>query len=302
MAPVKAFSRIITDESLQENVQHGSKAYPFQYYYEDIWDFDFHCIEWHWHPELELIYVQSGRAVCFVGEKKLVLTPGYALLINSKILHRFEAEESTIIPNAVFSPFLLAQEDSLIFTKYIQPILTRGKPYLCFDPAVSWQADCIRIIRQTFDLQETGELEELRTAESLLALWGKLFPHLKADENTQSKTTGRTNQVRLQIMMQFIQEHFSESIQLEDIAEVVHIGKSSALQIFHQGIHQSPIAYLIQYRLKQAALLLTGTEKKVSVIAEETGFESAGYLCRKFKELYGISPLDYRKSKDAYIT
>ena len=59
MAPVKAFSRITTDESLQENVQHGSKAYPFQYYYEDIWDFDFHCIDWHWHPELELIYVQS---------------------------------------------------------------------------------------------------------------------------------------------------------------------------------------------------------------------------------------------------
>jgi len=299
LAPVKAFSRITTDESLQENVQHGSKAYPFQYYYEDIWDFDFHCIDWHWHPELELIYVQSGRAVCFVGEEKLVLTPGYALLINSRILHRFEAEGRTIIPNAVFSPCLLAQEDSLIFTKYIQPILTRGQPYLCFDPAVPWQADCIRIIRQTFDLQETGELEELRTAESLLALWERLFPHFQLDENTQSKITGRTNQVRLQIMMQYIQEHFSESILLEDVAKVVHIGKSSALQIFHQGIRQSPIAYLIQYRLKQSALLLTGTEKKVSVIAEETGFESAGYFCRKFKELYGISPLDYRKGKDS---
>lgn len=248
---------------------------------------------------LELIYVQSGKAVCFVGAEKLVLTPGYALLINNRVLHRFEAEGSTIIPNAVFSPYLLAPEDSLIFTKYIHPVLTRGKPYLCFDPAVPWQADCIRIIRQTFDLQETGELAELLTAESLLDLWGKLFPHLRLDENTQSKTAGSTNQARLQIMMQYIQEHFSESIRLEDIAKVVHVGKSSVLQIFHEGIHQSPIAYLIQYRLKQAALLLTETERKVSVIAEETGFESTGYFCRKFKELYGISPLDYRKGKGA---
>ena len=299
MAPVKAFSRITTDESLQENVRHGSRSYPFQYYYEDIWDFDFHCIDWHWHPELELIYVQSGRAVCFAGEEKLILTPGYALLINSRILHRFEAEGSTIIPNAVFSPYLLAPEDSLIFIKYIQPFLTRGKPYICFDPAVPWQDDCIGIIRQAFDLQGTGEFEELRTAEFLLALWNRLCPHLQLSENTQSKTSSRVYQVRLQIMMQYIQEHFSENIRLEDIAKVVHIGKSSAMQIFHQGIHQSPVAYLIQYRLKQAGLLLTGTEKKVSAIAEETGFESAGYFCRKFRELYGISPLEYRKNKDA---
>ena len=44
--------RIITDETLRETASHGSEEYPFCYYYEDIWDFDFHCIDWHWHPEV----------------------------------------------------------------------------------------------------------------------------------------------------------------------------------------------------------------------------------------------------------
>ena len=36
--------RITTDETLRETASHGSEEYPFSYYYEDIWDFDFHCV------------------------------------------------------------------------------------------------------------------------------------------------------------------------------------------------------------------------------------------------------------------
>ena len=97
MPAPKPFSRIMTDEMLMENVQHGSPAFPLQYYYEDIWGFDFHCVDWHWHPELEYVYVQSGQAICFVGEEKLTVSAGSGLLINSRVIHRFEAESSTIM-------------------------------------------------------------------------------------------------------------------------------------------------------------------------------------------------------------
>ena len=47
--------KIITDETLMEKRTHGQSAFPFQYYLEDIWDFDFHTIGWHWHQEIEFI-------------------------------------------------------------------------------------------------------------------------------------------------------------------------------------------------------------------------------------------------------
>ena len=36
-----------TDDTLRETVVHGNQAYPFAYYPENIWEFDFHRIDWH---------------------------------------------------------------------------------------------------------------------------------------------------------------------------------------------------------------------------------------------------------------
>lgn len=54
------YSRITTDDSLRETILHGSEEYPFRYYLEDVWDFDFHCIDWHWHPEVEFVLIKKG--------------------------------------------------------------------------------------------------------------------------------------------------------------------------------------------------------------------------------------------------
>ena len=279
---------------MMESVQHGDLAFPFQYYYEDIWDFDFHCVDWHWHPELEYVYVHSGHAICFTGGKRMVIPAGNALLINSKVIHRFEANSSTIIPNVVYSPFLLASEGSLIYKKYIYPFLANGPDSILLDASVPWQNTCIQYMMKVFELQGAHTTDEIRIILNLLEFWNELSQHWSPVKKTEESAPGRANQARLQIMMQFIQEHYRENIRLEDIAEAVHIGKSTALQIFHQGIKLSPVAYLIHYRLKQAAILLTSTEKKIAVIAEETGFESSAYFCRKFKALYCTTPKEYR--------
>ena len=42
------YNKILTDEDFMEIKQHGTSDYPFQYYYDDLGLFDFHCIEWHW--------------------------------------------------------------------------------------------------------------------------------------------------------------------------------------------------------------------------------------------------------------
>ena len=298
MPVVKSFSAIRRDETLMETVAHGNSAFPFQYYYEDIWDFDFHCVDWHWHPELEYVYVESGQAICFVGEDRIVVPAGNALLINSKVIHRFEAKESTVIPNVVYSPFLLASEGSLIYREYIYPFVADGPDSLLLDKTVPWQNTCIQCMMKVFDFQRQND-SEINTVVKLLEFWNEISKHWHSERTAKKTTSDRETQARLQIMMQFIQEHYRENIRLEDIAAAVHIEKSTALQIFHQGINQSPVAYLIRYRLKQAAILLTSTEKKIAAIAEETGFESSTYFCRKFKELYCTTPTVYRNQTEA---
>ena len=95
--------KITTDETLRETIQHGNSNYPFAYYPENIWQFDFHRIDWHWHHELEFLFVAEGTALCLVGSNKIELRKGSGIFINSGILHRFEAQCSTFTPNIVFS-------------------------------------------------------------------------------------------------------------------------------------------------------------------------------------------------------
>ena len=65
-----SYNKIITDENLMETIQHGSNNYPFNFYYDNLSQFDFNCIEWHWHTELEFVYIESGTVTFWIGEKQ----------------------------------------------------------------------------------------------------------------------------------------------------------------------------------------------------------------------------------------
>ncbi len=289
--------KITTDETLRETVRHGSSSYPFAYYPEDIWQFDFHRVDWHWHHELEFLFVAKGTAICLVGTNKIELHQGCGLFINSSILHRFETQGSTFVPNIVFSPTLLAPESSLIYEKYISPVINSSIEYQIFNPHTTWQNHVLQLLSQVFALQETDENNELCTIQLLFKIWDIMTKHIDLASSSSDLYRFNHKQARLQTMMQYIHDHYTEEITLETIAASASISKSGALHIFQSGIHISPVAYLIQYRLAQAAEQLCTTQKSVSSIAEETGFASSGYFCRKFRQHYHMSPNEYRQKK-----
>lgn len=296
MEPDNSCSRIRTDETLRETVCHGSDEYPFQYYREDIWLFDFHCIDWHWHPEVEFVFVEKGSAEFLVGNGRHSLGAGAGLFINSQVIHRFEASESVIIPNIVFSPALLSAENSLIYRRYVKPLLDSSIEYQIFSPDIPWQQDVLSCLLDVFAAQKNANLCEILTAELLLKIWRTLYENTAISERAPAASASAHTQAQLQIMMQFIHKNFSERITLADIAGCVSVSKSSALNIFKRYLHVSPVSYLVNYRLKRAAKLLTATDGSIDSIARDTGFESAGYFCRKFKELFGVTPGGYRRT------
>ena len=286
--------RIITDETLRETASHGSEEYPFSYYYEDIWDFDFHCIDWHWHPEVEFVYVQHGKADFLVGGNRYVLSSGDGIFINSQVIHRFEAKDSAIIPNIVFSPVLLAPQGSLIYSRYIRPIIESTTECVIFSDEETEHHSIIETMRSVFAVQGSGTASEMETVELLLKLWRLLYESIQITDCGPVSGHSAQTQAKLQIMMQYIHDNYSSRITLDDIARTVLVSKSTVLNIFRTYLHTSPINYVVEYRLKRASKLLVDTENSVCAIAHETGFENIGYFCRRFKTLYGVTPIYYR--------
>lgn len=240
----------------------------------------------------------EGSALCFAGTDKLELPQGYGLFVNSSILHRYEASGRTFIPNIVFSPALLAPEKSLIYEKYVRPVINSSAAYQLLNPQIEWQNKALQILAAVFRIQENEYSNELQTVRFLLDVWDLLYEHLDLTCKAPDVHRKADKQARLQIMMKYIHDHYQEQISLAEIAAAVSISKSTALQIFQESIDSAPVSYLIRYRLMRAAELLCTTEKSVSAIAEETGFSSAGYFCRKFKQRYQSSPNEYRRKRN----
>ncbi len=295
MCTFAGYGKTMRDESFRETTRHGSEEYPFQYYLEDIWLFDFHCIDWHWHPEVEFVFLEQGTAEFLVGNQRHILNAGTGIFINSQVIHRFEATESAQIPNIVFSPFLLAPEESLIFQKYMRPVLDSPVECLVFSQNHLQQREILNKLCAVFAVQEAAGARELKTVELLLGLWEILCELPEISGAFSAPRPRERGRARLQIMLQYIHKNYPHPISLDDIAGAVALSKSSVLSLFRQTIHTSPVSYLLNYRLKQAAKLLAATENNVSAIAEATGFESTGYFCRKFKEAFQVTPSEYRR-------
>ena len=132
MKETNVYTKIITDENLMETIPHGSQDYPFRYYYEHLAQFDFNCIDWHWHTELEFVYIQSGTVTAWIGEKQLELPADSGIFINSKFLHRFSSPVDAVIPNFLCMPSFLAATDSYIYQNYVKEFGVNKNAAVCW--------------------------------------------------------------------------------------------------------------------------------------------------------------------------
>ncbi len=289
------YNKIQTDENMMETIQHGSKEYPFHFYYDNLELFDFHCIEWHWHTEFEFVYVETGTVYFGISDKQFALSEGQGVFINSKILHRYFSQGKAIVPNFVLMPVFIAAQDSLIYQKYVLPIMAAPMDYQIFSQDIPWQAEVLSLMREMMAAQEKASDVELVNSYLIQKIWHILYQNTDVEHMGKKENYSASSQARLQLMMQYIHQKFAYNISLSDIADQAKVSKSTALNLFQRYLEISPVTYLINYRLQEAAKLLASTEKKVTVISKDTGFDSVDYFCKAFKKYYKLTPTEYRK-------
>lgn len=289
------YNKILTDENMMETIQHGSKEYPFHFYYDNLELFDFHCIEWHWHTEFEFVYVETGTVYFGISDKQFALSEGQGVFINSKILHRYFSQGNAIVPNFVLMPYFIAAQDSLIYQKYVLPIMASPMDYQIFSSDIPWQAQALSLMREMMAAQENASDVELVNSYLIQKIWHILYQNTDVEHMGKKENYSASSQARLQLMMQYIHQKFAYNISLSDIADQAKVSKSTALNLFQRYLGISPVTYLVNYRLQEAAKLLASTEKKVTVISKDTGFDSVDYFCKAFKKYYKLTPTEYRK-------
>lgn len=95
--------------------------------------------------------------------------------------------------------------------------------------------------------------------------------------------------------LDFIREHFAETLEIETLARLVGMSARSFQRHFKRALHITPSVYLRQFRVGKACQMLLETDATITTIALETGFCDHSHLVREFTRLMRLSPGAYRK-------
>lgn len=98
-------------------------------------------------------------------------------------------------------------------------------------------------------------------------------------------------------LLAYMQAHYSESLQLRDLAARYHISLSYCCLLFQKTLKKTFSEHLTDLRMKEAALLLRESAMNLSEISEQIGFRDYYYFIRVFKKYHGITPSRFRKGK-----
>ena len=92
-----------------------------------------------------------------------------------------------------------------------------------------------------------------------------------------------------------VNDHFQEHLTVEQMAVECAMSSATFYRVFRQTVKKTPMQYLDEYRLKQAARILLLEDQALSQIAQRCGFCDEFHLSRNFKRLYGMSPRQYKQ-------
>jgi len=100
----------------------------------------------------------------------------------------------------------------------------------------------------------------------------------------------------LEDIKRYIDEHYAENIQLDNICFIFGTNKTSLCKTFKSEYKITVLGYINSLKLKEAKRLLRGDKLSVTEISEKLGFSSIHYFCKFFKKETGESPISYSKS------
>jgi AraC-like DNA-binding protein len=256
--------------------------------------------KWHYHPELELVYIIEASGRQFIGDSIHHFKNDDLILVGSNLPHLWRCDEkflekgSKLKVEAIIVHFLpdcfgrdffkLPENESLL--KLFQSARMG-----------------VRIKNQTRDTVAglMRQLVQARNSERIILLLqiletisqsGQTKPICSEELTFQYS---KTEAERLNTIYQYILNNFSRQLTLEQIAKVAHLTPNGFCRYFKSRIKKTFSKFLLEVRIGHACKLLAESEKTVADICYESGFNNFSNFNRHFKIIAGRTPLNHRK-------
>jgi YesN/AraC family two-component response regulator len=251
----------------------------------------------HTHDGVEIYYFIRGNSNYVIGEEIYDLLPGDMLLINGSTIHRANPSKDVSYIRSYVN-FTESYLQGLVQDSMFEKLIS------LFDSVsgllIRWNVEEREEIENFYRaIQRENERElfghELILKTSLIQFLIKIYrksKHLIEMLPTQKQSHSQANVRRI---LQYINQNFTESINLADLSKALHLNKYYMCHCFKEVTGYTINNYLMSKRIEEAKKMLRTTDEPIGEISEKLGFNTSVHFSRLFKQHAGVSPLNFRK-------
>lgn len=250
---------------------------------------------WHFHPEYEIVYVESGSGIRHIGDHISRYEGSDLALIGPNIPHlNFDYGVKTRVETVVVQMkehFLGAYFFSLPEIALINNLFERARTGIAFYGSTKAAAG-----------EKLKTLSGLSNFEQLICLL-EIFQLLALSQETidlKSRPIANASvlkeQERMHTIYHYIETHYQDVISVHDVARLSHLTTAAFCRYFKKTTHLTFTDFLNQYRINQAKKLLI-KNSNVTEAAYACGFENLSYFNKTFKKFAGENPTSFRKNR-----
>lgn len=230
----------------------------------------------HTHNDIELIYVEKGKTRAFFDRKPFEVSSGDLFVSFPNQVHYYEGSTPGKYHLVIFSPEILYG----IKNELSSNIPLNNVIHLPKDSPIP------SLITQLINEGEYFATEHAGIINLIMAT---------VLRQIEFKPRIKTHNDTLQNIIDYCEKSFTEDIQLENLAEELHLNKYHISHLLNQKMGIGFNAYINALRIDKACDYLKETDKKTADISSEVGFGSIRTFNRVFVDTMGITPIQYRK-------
>ncbi|MCG2462357.1 AraC family transcriptional regulator [Flavobacteriaceae bacterium F89] len=255
-------------------------------------------VPWHFHPEVEIMYVIKGEGTRFVGDNIENFSAGDFVIVGSNTPHVWRNNEKHYKNKDLNAECLVLFFKEETFGEYFLsiPEMSNIKRML---------VDAKRGIK--FSDKNSSKLKELMIRASkekginrMLIILGLLQEMTNYQNSDLLCSIGYNPDIkyedydRLNKCIEYIMVNFEKKIKLKEVADVVCMTPNSFCRYFKKRTAKTFSRFLTELRIGKACQLLIDTDEKIIEIAFESGFNSLSNFNDQFLKVKKIGPREYR--------
>ncbi len=244
----------------------------------------------HYHDAYEIYLQISGERYLFLDNICHTLRRGDVVILKPFDIHYTESREVTYYERYVMnfqkeklSCILTDSELDLLFRDLGSCVIHFNEEETTIIYNLFRQAEMFR--------SRTGFLSEKLMYTAVFQLLMAVHDMAK----NAREITGKNTPPEIVDALTYINENYASDITLDTLSNIVHISKYHFCRQFHNATGATFLEYLYNVRLTRVHRLLTDTELPLHEIAAKTGFSSTAHLTRIFKQVYNVSPREFRR-------